>query len=546
MKSISHITSLLISRSVIQFLLAPLVIIYVSVGLLGCSQKNKNSIQKLSKESHPNVLLLIVDDLKPLLGAYGETQILTPNIDSLSSISTVFTNAHSQQAICAPSRVSFLTGMRPDYTQVWGLKTLMSEELDLLTLPAHFTNSGYETVGLGKVFHNREDNDPNFWTRKFINSKNLEFSSDYPVPVFQRKYQNKKSQKAFKNHVSRLTYGAKEMMRRAGALPSVENEDVPDDAYIDGAVTTKSIQLMKRLKKKEAPFFMTIGFRKPHLPFVAPRKYWDLYKREEIEVAQFQKRAEGSPSFAYHSNGELRTYSDIPQDIKSGGLLNEEKQRELIHGYYACVSYIDAQIGLIMEYLKKSGLEKNTVVVLMGDHGWHLGDHGIWNKHTNFEQATRTPLIIHSPEIKSGTSNSSPVELLDVFPTLCDLSGIEKPKHLQGISLLPILKNERERVKPFALSQYPKGKYMGYAVRTDRYRYVEWHNKEAVIKGIYKEQNINAIELYDYEVDPLETRNLIEEEDYVQIRADLKNKLKKSIVSNKKIVTPQELVSKKE
>lgn len=506
----------------------------VLLALSSCLSKNPNTHPTLTSDQNPNVLFIIVDDLKPMLSAYGESQILTPNIDSLAAKSAVFTNAHCQQAICSPSRVSFLTGMRPDFTQVWDLKTLIHDKVpDLLTLPKHFANSGYETVGLGKIFHNKEDNDPEAWTLPYVKPANLKFSIDHPTPVFHRKYQNPISRQAYKKYSWKKIFGLKKAMAGADALPSVENEDVPDDAYMDGAITLKAIRLMKRLRKKPKSFFIAVGFRKPHLPFVAPKKYWDLYDRTKLNLASFQKRAEGSPNFAYHSNGELRAYSDIPESINEQGLVKEAKQRELIHGYYACVSYIDAQIGLLMEHLKESGLEENTMVILMGDHGWHLGDHGIWNKHTNFEQATRTPLIIHSPEMESSLSNSSPVELLDVFPTVCDLTRLEKPEHLQGTSLMPILKHESDSVKSYALSQYPKKKYMGYAVRTHRYRYIEWHKKNISTSGVYDENSIAAIELYDYEIDPIETKNLADEEGYAQVRQNLKSMLKGSFSPKK-------------
>ncbi len=503
-------------------------IVYGAIQLFGFNKSSKKAAS-VSVLDHPNVLFIIVDDLKPLINAYGQSQIITPSIDRLASESAVFTNAHCQQAVCSPSRVSFLTGMRPDYTRVWDLETLMEDEIpDLLTLPEYFVNKGYETAGLGKIFHNKEDNDNAFWTRNFIKPSNLKFSKNHPEPVFHRKYQNPISQKVYNENAGRKMMELKDDMFKAGALPSTENEEVADDAYQDGAATLKAIKLMEIFKKNQNPFFMALGFRKPHLPFIAPRKYWNLYSRDEIEIASFQRRADGSPNFAYHSNGELRAYSDIPGSLDENGLVIESKQRELIHGYYACVSYIDAQIGLLMEYLKDTGLDENTVVIVMGDHGWHLGDHGLWNKHTNFEQATRTPLIIHSPEMKKQITNSSPVELLDVFPTICDLVKLKKPEYLQGTSLLPILKQQTDSVKSFALSQYPKGGRMGYAIRTNRYRYIEWHKKEEAVSGIYREDNIVDIELYDYEVDPEERMNLVVDKEYDRIEQELKAHLKSS------------------
>lgn len=508
----------------------------VLILLVGCSGKKSDSVITPISGDHPNVLLIIVDDLKPMLNAYGESQIITPNIDSLAEESAVFTNAHCQQAVCSPSRISFLTGMRPDYTQIWGLKTLMVETVpDILTLPKHFKMNGYETIGLGKVFHNGEDNKSDYWTKPFIKRKGLEYSKDYPEPFYHAKYQNAKFREVYDRNSWHDSDIIKKAMEEAGALPSVEHEDVADDSYMDGAITLKAIEYLKGLDGN-SPFFLTVGFRKPHLPFVAPQRYWDLYEDENIELASFREKAEGSPDLAYHRSIEMWAYSDINSNFEPNGYVDDDKQRELIHGYYACVSYIDAQVGLLRNYLKESGLDKNTVVILMSDHGWHLGDHGLWCKHSNYEQATRTPLIIHTPEMKGRLTNASPVELLDVFPTLSDLAGLEMPEHLQGKSLVPILNSEVDSVKSFAMSQYPRGSYMGYALRTNRYRYIEWHKKEPAVKGIYSEENILATELYDYEVDPLETKNLTDEKEYVQVRVNLKEMLKGSFAENRNLI----------
>lgn len=293
---------------------------------------------------------------------------------------------------------------------------------------------------------------------------------------------------------------------------------------------------MKAFQQKGEKFLLTIGFQKPHLPFTPPRKYWDLYDRSKIALAPNQEQAAGIPSLAFHNSGELRTYHDIPPAMNESGLLNEDKQRELIHGYYASISYIDAQIGLLLEHLKASGLDENTVIVLTGDHGWHLGDHGLWNKHSNFEQATRTPLIIYAPELKGGFQNESPVELIDIFSTICDLAGIEVPDHLHGRSLAPILNKEQPKVKDFAISQYPRkckigssviGKYpddctvMGYAIRNERYRYVAWYEGDYEDRSVFRQESILAEELYDYDIDPLEQQNLAARPNIAEVKADL-------------------------
>ena len=248
---------------------------------------------------------------------------------------------------------------------------------------------------------------------------------------------------------------------RSKFKPSIESFDISDDGYTDGVITLAAVSQLSKLSEKDDPFFLAVGFVKPHLPFVAPKKYWDMYNREEIKLAEYQKRARGTVKLSYNNNGEMRSYTDIPDSFDESGLINKDKQRELIHGYYACVSYIDAQIGIILDELEKNDLMDNTIIVLWGDHGWHLGDHGQWAKHSNFEQATRAPLIIVDPDTKSSNFSASPVEFIDVFPTLVELTGHDLPESLQGSSLSPILKGKSKRVKDFAVSQYPRGNVMG-------------------------------------------------------------------------------------
>jgi arylsulfatase A-like enzyme len=480
-----------------------------------------------------NVVFIIVDDLKPLIHDYGEKQINTPNLDSFTKESVAFTNAQSQQAVCAPSRVSFMTGMRPDYTQVLDLKTHMRDKVpDALTLPEYFKQNGYVTAGLGKVLHGAKNDDPQSWSIPFIHDDQLPYSTLTGPPAdFQ--YQNKNTQKIYKKLLEQKKQGEKFSIRRKlnklGARPSVESEDVPDDALPDGAIAKKSIELLKDFKSKEQPFFLSIGFRKPHLPFVAPKKYWDLYKRENIKLAPYREHAEGAPGYAYHKFGELKNYSDIKMNLDKEGRVIPEKQKELIHGYYASVSYVDAQIGKVLRYLKDSGLEKNTLIILIGDHGWHLGDHGLWCKQTNYEQATRTPLMIKAPGMKQGIMNAHPVELIDIFPTLCEITGLKKPEKLQGVSLTPVLNGSAKKIKEVALSQYPRNGKMGYSLRSDRYRYIEWHNGDYRKSKGYISGSIDAIEFYDYEKDPLETRNLANDPAYTEIIKKMKNELNKII-----------------
>ena len=236
---------------------------------------------------------------------------------------------------------------------------------------------------------------------------------------------------------------------RSKHKPSTESFDISDEGYFDGAIALKAVSQINELAKDDDPFFLAVGFQKPHLPFVAPKKYWDLYNRESIELASYQKWARGTVKLSYNNNGEMRSYTDIPDSFEENGLINAEKQKELIHGYYACVSYIDAQVGKILDAVKENNLLENTTIILWGDHGWHLGDHGQWAKHSNFEQATRSPLIIVDSKTKRNNFNSSPTEFIDVFPTLVELSGLNTPDNLQGKSLVPILNGKSKKVKTY-------------------------------------------------------------------------------------------------
>jgi GH35 family endo-1,4-beta-xylanase len=292
--------------------------------------------------------------------------------------------------------------------------------------------------------------------------------------------------------------------------------DAPDAAYVDGALAIQANKLLDNFKSNPSkPFFLAVGFKRPHLPFTAPKKYWDMYDSSKFEIAEFQENSINGPTIAYHSSGELRSYITPEISYKTSKnkrvVLSEEFQKNLIHGYYASTSFIDAQIGKIVHKLKETGLDKNTIIVIWGDHGWHLGDHGLWNKHSNFEQATRSPLIIFDPRINTKVKIESPTEFVDVFPTLCAATGLQIPKNLDGTNLMPLVKGEQVSVKPFAVSQWTNAKKTGYSFRTDRYRYTVWLDGKKSTEPIFA-KDVFAEELYDYQLDPKETVNLIKEE----------------------------------
>jgi arylsulfatase A-like enzyme len=503
------------------------------------------------KSSKPNVLFIAIDDLKPILGCYGDPMIKTPNIDRLANMGTVFKSNYCQQAVCGPTRASLMSGMRPDVTKIWDLKTKMRDmNPDILTLPQYFASQGYSTQGIGKVYDPRcvdEDLDKPSWTIPFYKTDKKYYDSNTGEPVlgfYQSKQTRMLAEKYGKEATEKGLKGseAKEYVL-ARIKPSVECVDVADNAYNDGANILQARDILKDLKNKNKPFFFAVGIAKPHLPFVAPKKYWDLYQRTKMPIAEFQEKSKNAMDVAYHNSGEIRAYSDIPPllsftDQKSYGItLPIDKQRELIHGYYASVSYADALVGVLLNTLDSLGLSKNTIVVLWGDHGWHLGDHNLWCKHSNFEQAAHAPLIFFAPNVKPSVS-SSLTEFVDVFPTLCDLAGLPIPSHLAGKSLLPVMKDPSIIVNDYSVSQYPRSsagveterqgyaapKIMGYSLRTSQYRFTLWM-KDFRSNQAFSASAIVGIELYDYDKDPLETNNVAKDKKYSTISKSLYNKM---------------------
>ena len=508
-------------------------------------------IAQKKQATKPNILFIAVDDLKPLLGCYGNTLVKSPNIDRLAKMATVFDKNYCQQAICGPTRASIMTGTRPDATKIWNLTTQMREaNPNTLTLPQYLISQGYTTSGIGKIYHPSSaigGVDPVSWSIPYLKSKESDFPAEFGIPA-NGQYQLPETKDRMTPEIiaerkkQSKDLAANDENPKSIKGPSVECMDVPDNAYQDGVNALLAKEQIIKLSKDNKPFFMAVGFSKPHLPFVAPKKYWDLYKREEMPIAPFQEHSKNGPLIAYHQSGELRNYLDIPEfatlpadSLRIG--LQLEKQRELIHGYHAAISYMDAQVGILLNTLEELGTLDNTIIVLWGDHGWHLGDHDLWHKHTNFEQATRAPLIIAGPGIKAGKT-SSLTEFVDVFPTICDLAGISIPKNLDGKSLKPLMLNNKTKGKEYSISQYPRklkklemikkgytdAKMMGYSLRTDQYRYTIWMNN-FTSKDTFNESQVYASEMYDSVKDPLEKINVVNDKNYTSISASLKSKM---------------------
>jgi iduronate 2-sulfatase len=471
----------------------------------------------------PNILFIAVDDLKPLLGCYGDSLAQTPHIDSLAAKGVCFTRSYCQQAICAPSRASLLSSRYPDQTRVWDLSTQMRDmDPGIVTLPEYLIQMGYETSGTGKIFDPRSvDNahDTPSWSVPFRfpwNAKYYNAESGKPAAYFYASQEAKDSIAILETEADLLGIDRMSYVKEH-YFPAYESADVPLDAYTDGAIANVGIELIQEAANRADPFFLAIGFNRPHLPFNAPLRFWELYDRDDFSLAAFREVALGSPAVAYHNYEELRSYTGIPES----GNISESLQIKLIHGYYAATSYIDQLVGNVIAELSELGLEDNTIIVLWGDHGWHLGDHGLWCKHSNFEEATRTPLIIFDPRrTRQESSCSSPVEFTDIAPTLCEMAGLPIPGYFEGESLSTLLDDPLKQVRQASMSQYPRNGKMGYSLRNERYRYTLWTNSDG---------SSYAEELYDYQEDSLETINLTAHPDYSDVKHELDSLVKERI-----------------
>jgi iduronate 2-sulfatase len=398
----------------------------------------------------PNILFIAVDDLRPELGCYGSEITVSPNLDALARDGLLFNRAYCQQAICRPSRASLMTGSRPDTTGLThnyvGLRDLKP---DILTLPQHLIANGYETIYCGKIFHRGDTDEKHSWSRAPV--KRIA-GVKKPIGAYALPENNR-----LKNENMALMlakYGAA-ARRGLGSGPAYESADVPDTAYIDGYNTARAIAMMKEMLEEgngDKPFFLGLGLTKPHLNWVAPKKYWDLYDPAKIPMATQVNSRELGAAMGLHASFELRTRAGIPKS----GPIDPELAVTLKHAYLACVSYVDALIGQTIAALEEAGVRDNTIIIAWGDHGWHLGDMGIWGKATNYEIATRVPLLIWTPEMKTrGKGSDALVELVDIFPTLCELAGVPVPSHLEGHSFVPLLDKPDLPWKKAAFSQYP-------------------------------------------------------------------------------------------
>lgn len=429
----------------------------------------------LSKAAdRPNVLFIAVDDLRPELACYGKQHIHSPNIDRLAASGVLFERAYCMVPTCGASRASLMTGIRPTRNRFVSYQTMAQKDAPgITTFNTQFRKNGYYTVSLGKIFHHATDSAKG-WSEPAWRPKGIPW---YRQP---------------ENHELH-TQRQKQGSRKRG--PAWESADVPDNAYADGVIAERAIADLWRLKEREEPFFLAVGFLKPHLPFIAPEKYWDLYDHEKIQLPDNYHVPNDAPKESIHTSGEMRAYAGIP----AKGPVSEETARHMIHGYHACVSYADAQIGKLLDELDRLELTDNTIVVLWGDHGWNLGEHTLWCKHSCYETSMQIPLVVRAPGIKGGQRRSGLIESIDLYPSLCELASLPLPGHLQGRSFATLMKDADSEWKSAVVGRFQNGD----TIRTDAYRFTEYTDK--------KGQRTSQM-LYDHTADPQENVNVVKVE----------------------------------
>jgi|TARA_Y100000385_G_scaffold273823_1_gene316191 arylsulfatase A-like enzyme len=420
----------------------------LSIWLVGVLLIPQITSSQTAAEKH-NILFISIDDFRPKISSYGETKMITPNIDKLASEGLQFNNAFTNIAVCGASRASIMTGIRPNQWRFNDFSTRAEVDApNAISLNQLFKDNGYQTISYGKIYHHSDDFAAH-WSEK-------------DKGQIQADFQDPKSIERVEN-AERGEYGKKHL--------TFEFPDVDDYAYNDGKITKNALNKLKVLKDKNQPFFMAVGYVSPHLPFIQPKKYWDLYDHDAIQLADNTYQPENSPFIAIeaqHNSAELRkNYLDIPAE----GKLDDELARNLIHGYYASVSYMDALIGELVKGLDDLGLRENTTIILWSDHGYFLGEHGFWCKHSTFQEAVKIPFIISSPNYAKNQTTESFTELVDVYPTLCELANISPPAYLHGKSLTPVLENPSIRLKDEIYTRYKEGE----AVIDSDYSYTEFY-----------------------------------------------------------------------
>ncbi|MHB8969883.1 MAG: sulfatase [Pirellulaceae bacterium] len=444
--------------------------------------------------TRPNVLFIAVDDLNPLLGCYGRSIVQSPNMDRLAADGLLFRRAYCQTALCMPSRSSLLSGYRPETLRNGTGPLTGHAPAGTITLPQLFRNRGYTTVSIGKIYHYNRD-DPDGWVRRYADTFVSEgewcdgYCSGYQLAANRDLVQNYLRGKRFSDGLP--------------ASSISEITDTPDENTPDGIIARHAVEELQQFKQNGEPFFLAAGFYRPHMPLTAPKKYWDMYDPAGIALpANFHQPDDGIPRDNWE---EVRRYGDCPLS----GPMPEDKAREILRGYYASVTFVDAQIGKVLDEVRRLGLDTNTIVVLWSDNGWHLGDHGRWSKPTNYDSSTRVTLMISVPRMPRNQQTDALVELIDIYPSLCELCGLTPPAYLEGTSFVPLLQAPTRPWKTAAFTCLTD--YITVSIRTDRYRFI--HR----VSGQH--------ELYDYWTDPAEDHNLVREPAAQHVLEDMQNAL---------------------
>ncbi|MBL9200490.1 MAG: sulfatase [Opitutaceae bacterium] len=469
-------------------------------------------LRSAEAQPRPNVLFIAADDMRPQLGLYRDRVVKSPNLDRLAARGLAFDRAFCQMALCSPSRISLLSGRRPATTQVYTIDpalTVRTHQPDVTTLPQHFKNHGYFTRSMGKIYHVGIDDDAS-WSVPAWHASQLAPRGGPITRAAQeaRRAEGKRTGKA-------PPQKGKGNVATAG--PAFEAVDCADDELLDGACAREAAkQLREFAKKPEQPFFLAVGFANPHVPWIAPKKYFDLYDPAQLAIPANNYPPKDAPDFAATTGNDFRWYAGVPE-----GQLPADYARRCLQAYFAAISYVDAQIGRLLDTLDETGLAKNTIVVFWSDHGYYMGEHAWWGgKHNNYHGATRVPLIVATPGQKTaGRHATGFVELVDLFPSLSELAGLPPPRDaagLEGTSFAPLLSADPDRPwKKAAFSQYPKGGNLGTAMETDRWRYVEWRKGDTLV----------ARELYDRRADAAENQNLATRPEHAATIAELEKQL---------------------
>ena len=446
--------------------------------LLVSCKSSKEKTEATQNQKPMNVLFIAIDDLRPELNIYGAKHIKSPNLDKLASESLVFNKAYCNVPVCGASRASLLTSILPTKTRFIDYRAKAQEDVpNAKTLPALFKEAGYTSISNGKIFHYNKDVQEASWSENPWMPKGGHRVSYDPT--------------------------TNDVIMKSGNGRVYEAPEVDDSAYPDYKIAQKTIKDLRRFKESGESFFMACGFFRPHMPFYAPKKYWDLYNRDSIEIADNRHLPENAPK-SLRGSGEFKSYSF--GDYKPN---TEAFHKMMRHGYYACVSYVDQLVGEVLNELETLGLAENTIVVVWGDHGWHLGEHEFWGKHNTLHNALQVPLIVKVPGKLAGKQTEALVESVDIYPTICDLANLKVPNYIMGKSFKATLDNPEKSFREYAYARFKKAD----AIVTDNYTYSLFENGEEM--------------LYNRKLDPSENKNIVADVNYKEVLKGMRNALKR-------------------